>query len=262
MSRWVKLYFMFLKQNIKVMLEYRLDFIIGFFSTLMEQFVSLGFIWVIFNNIRIIKGWDFYEIVLVYSFLTICISVESIFMENVWMLGEVYIRSGRWDTIMVRPVNPLYHLICDRMNKDGFGSLVIGFFLMASSIDKLQIEIGGFEIFMIIVFLLSGVLIFSSISIAMSTTAFYFVNNIALMWGVYQLNEFALYPIDIFNRAIRIIISFVVPYAFVSYYPASYILKKPMMHMSLYAPFLSCIMFYVSIRIWHYGLKSYSSAGG
>ena len=39
--------------------------------------------------------------------------------------------------------------------------------------------------------------------------------------------DFTRYPISIYTRAVRIVLSFVFPFAFMNYFPAKYFLKRP-----------------------------------
>ncbi len=244
------------------MLEYRIDFIIGALSTILEQGVGIAFIWIIFENIESINGWSFYEIVFVYGMLTMSMAMEHIFFDNLWMLGDAYIRNGKFDGLLVRPVHPLFHVIADKIQQDGVGRLIIGIYLVIYALMKLEIEMNFMGVCMLFIFVLSGACIFIGISIALSSTAFYFINNVAIMWGIFQFNEFAAYPIDIFNKYIRFFITWIIPYAFASYYPASYFLDKGYKNLSYLSPIMAIFILYVGIKIWNRALRKYNSAGG
>ena len=47
MKRLLKIYRMMLSQNIKALMEYRIDFIIGALSFMIDQAVGIGFIFII-----------------------------------------------------------------------------------------------------------------------------------------------------------------------------------------------------------------------
>ena len=55
----VSLYFSLLKVSLKEILIYRIDCIVGIFSQLIVQLVSLIFIFVVFQNTENIAGWNF-----------------------------------------------------------------------------------------------------------------------------------------------------------------------------------------------------------
>jgi ABC-2 type transport system permease protein len=67
LKRYLKLYLHYASKHIKVMLEYRMDFLIGMFSTIIQQGISIIFLKIIFNNIHVLKGWTFYEILFIFS---------------------------------------------------------------------------------------------------------------------------------------------------------------------------------------------------
>lgn len=262
LKRYAGMYWLFFKQNIKVMMEYRLDFIIGALSTFLVQGTGIATMWIIFNNIKALNGWNFYQVALVYGFLTLAKSINHIFFDNLWILGNVYIRSGKFDMLLLRPVHPLFHLIADKVQQDGFGNLIIGLLIVIESWTKAGIAATPLNILFGIIFVIFGGLIFVSINIALSATSFWFVNQMSIMWSVFQVNEFALYPISIFNRFIRIIITWFIPYAFASYYPVSYLLNKNNSSIAYISPVIACVLFVISYNIWKFGLKHYGSAGG
>ena len=60
----ISLYFSFLKVSLKEILIYRIDCVVGIFSQLIVQLVSLVFIFVVFRHTENIAGWSFYQILL------------------------------------------------------------------------------------------------------------------------------------------------------------------------------------------------------
>ena len=54
--RYLKLYWQFFKQQVKVMMEYRVDFLIGVLSVFFMQFASIFFIKVVFDHIPSLNG--------------------------------------------------------------------------------------------------------------------------------------------------------------------------------------------------------------
>jgi len=257
----MKLYYHFIKQNIKVMLEYRADFIIGALSTFMMQLSGILFIWVIFQNINDLNGWTFYEVALVYGVLTLGKSINHIFFDNLWVLGWQYIREGRFDRLLIRPISPLFHLIADRLQQDGFGHLIIGVIITVKSFMELDISLGVADILLLIVFIISSGGIFSAINLMTTTISFWVVNSNPFIWSVFSTHEFALYPLSIYGKFIRILLTWIIPYAFASFYPVNYFLDKGYGHLSLLSPGIAVILWIVALRVWQFGINNYSSTG-
>ena len=64
----ISLYFSLLKVSLKEILIYRIDCIVGIFSQLIVQLVSLIFIFVVFQNTENIAGWNFKQILLLFGY--------------------------------------------------------------------------------------------------------------------------------------------------------------------------------------------------
>ncbi|MBK9231457.1 MAG: hypothetical protein IPO15_11565 [Anaerolineae bacterium] len=59
--RYSRLYWLFLPQRLKILMEYRANFLIGAASTVSEQAAGLLMVWVVMRQIPNLAGWSFYE---------------------------------------------------------------------------------------------------------------------------------------------------------------------------------------------------------
>ena len=74
---------------------------------------------------------------------------------------------------------------------------------------------------------IGGALIDLGISLAIATCSFWFIRVDTLRWVVMSLEQdFTRYPISIYTRGVRIVLAFVLPFAFMNYFPATYFLQK------------------------------------
>ena len=83
----------------------------------------------------------------------------------------------------------------------------------------------------------------------------------------YGGNFLAQYPIDIFSSWLRRFLAYIVPLAFVSYFPALYILDKPdplglprLLEFS--SPLVAAIAAVIAGLVWRGAVRHYRSAGG
>ncbi|MCX7922845.1 MAG: ABC-2 family transporter protein [Clostridia bacterium] len=259
--KYIRLYIEFFKQNIKIMLEYRADFIIGAMASLFMQMSGIFFVWVIFKNVTTLQGWTFYDITLVYGLLMLSKSLNHIFFDNLWVLGPQYIRQGNFDTLLLRPISPLFHLIANRLQQDGIGNFLLGLVITVKSLYELNLNLGIKGVALIILFVVSGGAIFAAINLITATSSFWVVNSYHLIWTVYSVNEFALYPLNIYHKAIGIILTWVIPYAFASFYPANYFIHKGYEQLSFISPIVALVLWVIALRVWRFGIKNYTSTG-
>jgi ABC-2 type transport system permease protein len=113
------------------------------------------------------------------------------------------------------------------------------------------------------VFAVSGAAIRAAISFAANCATFWlrgYGNAFPLM--VFQLADFAKYPSSIFGKGIQFFVTFVVPYAFISYLPAVYLFgKEDWGWTAWFAPLVAawCVLF--ARWVFYRGLRRYEGAG-
>lgn len=260
-KKYITLYFEFLKQNIKTMLEYKSDFVIGVISTLITQFYGIFFVWVIFENIKVIHGWTFYEITFVYGLLTLAKGLDMFFFDNLHALGIEYVKEGKFDIFMIRPLSPLFQLISSYTQQDGIGLLILGSIVVSKSLAELKIHFGPVDVMLLIIFVISGAAIISAINLIFATTGFKTMNSHVVMSSVNAFQEFAFYPIAIYPKFIGFVLTWIFPYAFASFYPADYFLNKEYGVLSVLTPVIAVILWIIALKVWRWGLRNYESTG-
>ncbi len=74
------------------------------------------------------------------------------------------------------------------------------------------------------------------------------------------------YPMHIYQDWLRSIFTFVIPMAFVNYYPALWLLGKPdplggPPWLAFLSPFVCVAVLAVGVRMWSFGARRYQSTG-
>ncbi len=173
-----------------------------------------------------LNGWNYDEVLLVYGLVTLSKSINHMFADNLWTLGRQYIRSGGFDRFLVRPIDPLFHLLADRFCQDGMGNFLVGLALVIRSTNALDIAWTPSKLAMLVVGVISGGLIFIALNLITCVTAFWIVDSVPVTRLVFDNHLFAQYPLTIYPRAIGILLTWLIPYGFASFYPASYLLDR------------------------------------
>lgn len=262
MRRYTRLYWEFAKSHMKVMMEYRIDFLIGVASVMLEQFASIFFVKVVFDHIEQINGWNFYEILFIYGIAATGRSIHQIFFDNLWTLGWQYIRPGKLDRLLIRPVNPLFHVVADRLHQDGFGQLIIGLFILGTAIPQLDLVWGAAEIAMLVVMIISSGLIFVAINLFFATFSFWMIDSLPIVWAVFNMSDFARYPLTIYHKGIRMFLTWIIPYGFTAFYPAAYFIDKSgYKEFALWTPVAAIVCCVIAYTFWNKGLKAFASTG-
>lgn len=262
MKRYFKLYLKFLEQYTKTLIEYRADFILGLIGFLFVQSVGVIFITLIFNSIPSLSGWSFYEILFIYGFAQIPRGIDHVFTDQLWIFSGQTIVEGKFDKYLVRPLNPLFQVVVEKFQPDGFGEIIIGTILLVISWINLNLDISIWKIIVLVIVIIFSSCIYTAIKLAIASIAFWVKFAQSYLFMVYQLSTFVKYPITIYPVWIKGILTFIIPFAFTGYYPSAYFLGKEDF---FYGIILTCIVSIVSLiisyRIWLIGMGRYESSG-
>ena len=100
-----------------------------------------------------------------------------------------------------------------------------------------------------------------------SALSFYFVETNSIREIFYwNMRKFAGYPISIFHKGIQILMIYVVPFAFVNYFPAQFLLRKadmaqyPQGFMYI-TPVVGVGLYLLAYGFWRVSLRYYKSSG-
>lgn len=261
MKRYIWLYWHFLIQQFKTLMEYRLNFFVGATSYVLNQAAGIAAVWVIMIQVPSLNGWSLEELLLIYGLLTASRSLEMMFADNLWVLGGRYIQTGAFDRFLVRPINPLFHLLADRFNHEGIGNLIVGLALIGTSWVRLGINTDFVNSLYLIVAVLSGGVIFSALNLITATLAFWTIENLPFTKMVHDLHEFAKYPLSMYHPSVQIGLTWLIPFGFASFYPASYLLGKEVTNVVWLGPLVAGTLALLAYRIWLFGLRHYASTG-
>jgi ABC-2 type transport system permease protein len=82
-----------------------------------------------------------------------------------------------------------------------------------------------------------------------------------LPYLAYQIGELGRYPVDIYPWPVRSLITWVVPFAFGTYYPAAAIFNKPGAQLAVLSPALAVTFLIIALIVWRVGIRSYTGTG-
>lgn len=262
MNYYFSIWWNYVLQNIKVVLTYRVNFIISFFATLIYVVVNLSFIWIIFENIPILAGWNFYEVIFMFGIGEITFGIFAVIGQNFTNNLPANIIDGQLDRTLLRPINPFLQQLIENFNLNDIVIIFKGLVLISFAVLNLDFEIGIQEIFIFFVAILSGSFTYLGIFITTSSLSFWLKDRRGLLDPLYVMNNFSRWPLNIYPKIIRFFMTWILPFAFVAFYPTNLILgKEDFVNISLFAPLIAIFSFYFAFFIYSKGIRKYESTG-
>lgn len=258
---YFSIYFKIISQDIKSKMSYRADF---FISTIGMIFTNVtGFIsfWILFKNFSSINGWGYYEILFLYGFSLVTLTPVQCLFDNNWNLrNNVY--SGDFIKYCFRPINLFFYYQSEIFDIKGLGQLAIGLGILIYSIVHLNISITFFVIIKLVVFLITASMIMMALQNIAAATSFWIQNSFYVLDLTLKFKDYAKYPVTIFSPVFRFIFTFLMPIAFIAYYPSMVILRSDDVPiLSWISPFFGCFLLWLSYKVWMHGAVKYNGTG-
>lgn len=252
-------------------MEYKFAFFIELLANVVLCWTFYLGIKIVFERFHYINGWSFYEVMFLYSMNLITASISGMFVWAPMTRLSTEVHLGNFDAILIKPMNPLLHLIFRQFQHTFIGWIGIAIAIFINCVLHLDIAWNFFKIFWLIVVFISGILINSSFLILTGSVSFWFVKNVEVV-GLFNNQESSSFrtaidfPISIYNKFFQLFFTFIVPYAFINFYPATYFLNKSdnlLFHpvLQFCTPVVGILVFGIAYLIWSIGINQYSSTG-
>jgi ABC-2 type transport system permease protein len=257
----IKLYFWYLRANWLSLMAYPASFIAMNLAGVVYAAGSAATVWVLFSQVHAIGDWTFPQVLLIYG-----LSILSRSLCHLFWVGLMYVdglvRDGDVDRILVRPLNPLFQVVAGYLDEDDWGEFLTSIILIWTSLGMLGQRTMS-NMLWVVVAGLSGSLIFVAVRIAATAMAFMTVSSRGFMNLSWTVDEFSRYPADIYGKGVRTLITWMIPVAFASFYPAQLILGGGglLRMMAVGTPLVAVLAFAVAYRFWNFAMDHYQGVG-
>ena len=262
MRRYFNLLIHYFGQYAKARMAYKSDFFISIITTLVATAFGLAVVFLLFRRAPEIAGWTFPEILFLYGFGLIPLSLFNLLSVNLYYFGEVYIVEGKFDRVLLRPVNSLFQVMSEQFRLESIGDTMIGLAIVLYSSNQLGLRYGLIDWSFLVVAAICGLLIYISIFLMLTCVSFWVEDRVGVIPPVYNMMAFGRYPLSIYSPAIQFLLSWIIPFGFAAFYHASSLLgREEHIDYVLYMPFVTVVFLVLALALWNQGVQNYSSTG-
>ncbi len=267
MARNLMLYRRFIVMFLRAKMQYRFAFVVD----LMMQIVTVGtnvtLYWVVFSRFKAINGWTLDEVLFMYFLGLACYGLTGFFfsIQMSWLSGVVH--RGEFDIILTKPINPLFHVVSRQFDFPAFPFVASGIAALVVLSARLRIHWTLLQAALLAGDLVGGFLIFGAVWLVVGSGSFWLIGTGSTTDILLQdARRFIEYPIDIYGKGIQSVLTFVLPYSFVNYFPARRLLgggdysffPKAFDYLTLA---VGVVAFAAAYLLWTASVKKYKSTG-
>ncbi len=244
-------------------MAYKLNFFLKVFALFINNLLGPIATVFIYQHSAGIPGWSFPEFILFTGTFTLVNGITHFLFIMMPVRVIEAVRDGSFDKFLVQPFNTILNMTLRGWDLDGLGEILAGLVLVGYGIFTVGLaEFTLLNVVLYIILILFGVLFQYCILLIIASCSFLFVRSYALFELLFGMEKFARYPIDVFNMALRIVLTFIFPVAIASHYPAKTLLRGISGLEFIYIALPVIGFFIISLGFWIWAMKKYRSAGG
>lgn len=233
----------------------------------MTTIIDILAAWALFDRFGAVQGWTFGDIALFFGMVSVSFAVADFLSRGFDMFGPMFIRTGDFDRILLRPRSATLQLIGYDFRIARIGRFLQGVLIIALATSALSIAWDPAKVALAMWTIAGGVALFFGLMVFQATLAFWTVESLEVMnvltYGGVQAAQF---PLSLYAPWFRNLLIFVVPLGCVAYFPVLAILDKPdplgapdwILPLTPAAGFL---FLGVSFLAWRFGVSKYTSTG-
>lgn len=218
------------------------------------------------NRFHTINGWTRNDIFLLYSFALLSFSLFGLFFQQLSRFSDLVVQ-GSLDRMMLRPRAVFMQVVLEGINPAYLSHFLFGLTIFTYSVIVGEFDFGPSDVLLLAIATISGAVIQLSVALIASAISFFTLESSAVFFLlIYAPRELIWYPVSIYPSVIQSVIVFVVPFAFVNYFPIRTVLDvqdgfDAPMGLGWGAPLVAAIIAVLAAISWRYGISRYSSSG-
>jgi ABC-2 type transport system permease protein len=259
--RSLRLSWDYLVMLLKAKLAYRTDFLVQVGSDLLLQAVDIVFLLVLFSRVNALAGWTFDEALFIYGFFLIPFALFNASFAALSDVGGRYIVRGELDRVLVRPMPSFLQVQLELVRPQALNGVVLGLAVIGIASARLGLNWSAGDVGLAVVSVLGAWLVYGGVYIAFASVNFWTQDRVGLFPIAYNLINFGRYPMTIYPALVRFLLTFVLPYGFLAFYPAAGLLREEFGAIGTFTPLVGVVVFLFGLMLWRVGLARYEGSG-
>ncbi len=256
--------------QVRAQMQYRSSFVLEGIAQFVGNILDFVVVIIFFSRLTALGGWTLPEIGLLYGLSSVAFGLADMVIAGFDYIyfGPNMVRLGEFDRVLIRPVSAFLQVLTSQFTLKRLGRIGQGLIVLVWALIALDVTWTLPKLIYILIVIVSAAFFFGGLFIFGSGISFWVVDSLEVMnIATYGGQFMTQYPMSIYGDVLRAVFTFLIPMAFISYYPALWLLDKPdpfggpIALLAFLAPFVCVLMFAIGVRLWRVGVRHYTSTG-
>ncbi|MCI0394643.1 MAG: ABC-2 family transporter protein [Chloroflexi bacterium] len=260
MITYFRLLLLFFRLGLLSEMEYRANFYVQVFQSLLGLGMSLGGLAVVFSHTDTLGGWRPDELLALLGVFFLIGGLIHLVVQPSMSRFMEDVRMGTLDFTLTKPEDAQLLVSIKQFEVWKFADVILGLVVLGIALARLRLSLGLGQAAAFGLVLLCGAAIVYSFWLFLATLSFWFVrveNILVIFESVYEAGR---WPVSIYPRWLRLTLTFVVPVAFAVTVPAQSLIGRLNTQTLLGAIALALFLLLLSRLFWKIGIRHYSGA--
>ncbi|MFJ5309815.1 ABC transporter permease [Streptomyces sp. NPDC088350] len=253
--------------NFRTQLEYRVEFLMTIAIGAVWQVAVIVFATVLLTQFSGMGGWTAADVLLIVAMRMLAHGLFVLFFGRLPALAH-RVQEGLIDACLVRPM-PVYRQVqLHWFPTHAIGDLAVATSLFSWAIVRSSLEWTPGRIAFLVAGVLGGMLVEAALFTALSSAALHYpATSYWSSWLEELMGTFGSYPLNILPKAVSAALTYVLPLAFIAYFPAGVLtghgsaLGVPVW-VAASAPLFGLAGFIGARLLWNWSLRHYTGVNG
>lgn len=257
----MKLYLKYFSIQLKSVMQYKISFFLTTIGQCLTTFFSFLSMYFLFERFGNIKNYSFNEVLLCFSTIFMSFSLAECFGRGFDNFSSI-ISDGGFDRILTRPRNEVLQVLGTKIELTRIGRLIQALIIFIYSIKTCGVHFSPDKILTLILMITGGTFLFFGLFMISAVICFFTIESLEII-NIFTDGgrELAQYPLDIYKTSVLKFFTFVIPLAFVNYYPLLYIIGRSNNPIYMLSPLIACLFVIPSYILWRFGVRHYTGTG-
>jgi len=260
MKRYLSLLLIHYRAGLLTEMEYRANFLTSAGVSVGWALWLMGGSAVFFYHRSTLGGWTFDQMLLVSGlFIFFGGFGAAVLAPNVQRMVD-HVQKGTMDFVLLKPASSQFLATVTACAPMKFVDLITGLILISIGLYRMGHVPDAYHVLSFLLMIPAGIATLYSFCVLCLTLAFWFVrvdNFPELFWAFFEAGRF---PVSVYRGAVRFVLTYVVPIAFLTTFPAAALLGMLSPRYVFASVIVAAILLYLSTRFWNYAIRFYSSA--
>lgn len=256
----------FAKLSLQQGMEYKLNLLGWLISNPIQFLLGFATIRFVVENFGTLAGWDYSQLAFLYGIAVISHGISVILFIQTWYMGWIVV-GGEFDLMLTRPLSVLFQFLFYDINLVGVTDTIPGLMVFFYGCYKVNF-VWSFGNTVAMLLVIAGAVLIRGGTYMMLGSISFWTNSPDRFadFTTTLIDRVSHYPLTMYPRIIQIVFTFLLPFGFISFFPASAFLGADNgfsfpAQVVWVCPAVGLAVFLLACLVFSRGLKRYNSAG-